>query len=78
MTRKPKPKRKAAAKPVQAKPAASKRADKLAQSLWPKIPRSKPKPRAVFINDSRKNAPDNPAQTSASTGPVGKQQRSTG
>src|SRR6516162_8408951 len=29
-------------------------------------PRSKPRPRAVFINDSRKNAPDNPAQTSAS------------
>src|SRR6516225_10245021 len=27
-------------------------------------PRSKPRPRAVFINDSRKNAPDNPAQTS--------------
>src|SRR5262249_10849868 len=29
-------------------------------------PRSKPRPRAVFIKDSRKNAPDNPAQTSAS------------
>src|SRR5262244_3798346 len=29
-------------------------------------PRSKPRPRAVFIKDSRRNAPDNPAQTSAS------------
>jgi hypothetical protein len=29
-------------------------------------PRSKPSPRAVFIKESRKNAPDNPAQTSAS------------
>src|SRR5262249_11663569 len=29
-------------------------------------PRSKPRPRAVFIKDSRKNAPDNAAQTSAS------------
>jgi hypothetical protein len=29
-------------------------------------PRSKPSPRAVFIKEIRKNAPDNPAQTSAS------------
>ena len=29
-------------------------------------PRSKPSPRAVLIKESRKNAPDNPAQTSAS------------
>jgi hypothetical protein len=29
-------------------------------------PRSKPRPRAVFIKDSTKKAADNPAQTSAS------------
>src|SRR4029453_8269511 len=32
----------------------------------PPNPRSKPRPRAAFIRDSRKNATDNPAQISAS------------